>query len=151
MEIERKYLCDEVDFDLSKYPYKDIDQAYISIKPTIRIRKQNDEYVLTIKGKGSIAREEYELMISKKEYEDLLKKVETKIVSKRRYFIPLENGYTAEYDIYKGELTGLYTVEVEFKSMEDSEKFIPPKWFKEEVSEDGRYKNTVLALYGLPK
>ena len=53
MEIERKWLIDvnNIPYDLNSLDHDDIEQAYISFKPTIRIRKISNkgEYVLTIK------------------------------------------------------------------------------------------------------
>ncbi|MBQ7241441.1 MAG: hypothetical protein IJS35_01490 [Firmicutes bacterium] len=70
---------------------------------------------------------------------------------KRRYFYPLEDGHTAEIDIYEGELDGFRIVEVEFESLEEAEAFTPPDFFGKDVSRIDDYKNVKLALYGLPK
>jgi CYTH domain-containing protein len=40
--------------------------------------------------------------------------------------------------------------EVEFTSQEGSEKFQPPDWLGEEVTDDTRYKNQSLAQKGAP-
>ena len=48
IEIERKYLTKNIPFDITKYPYKSITQIYISTNPTIRIRKYDNKYVLTV-------------------------------------------------------------------------------------------------------
>ena len=149
MEIERKFLIKQLP-SLETYASKSMIQAYVSIEPVIRIRKENDLFVLTIKSHGDIMREEHELNITKEEFESLLKKVEGTIIEKTRYFIPLENGLTAELDIFSNQLAPLVTVEVEFASLEDSKHFIPPNWFGEDVSLDYRYKNNNLAKYGLP-
>ena len=61
MEIERKFLTKEIPFDITAYPCKQISQAYISFSPTIRIRQSDEKYILTVKGKGHLAREEFEL------------------------------------------------------------------------------------------
>ena len=69
----------------------------------------------------------------------------------KRYYVPLEDGLTAEVDVYEGGLAGLLTTEVEFSSLEEAEAFVPPVWFGKDVSEEKAYKNTSLSLYGLPK
>jgi CYTH domain-containing protein len=150
MEIERKYLLDKIPFDLSGHEKLEITQAYISTDPHIRLRRSNSDYFLTFKESGQIARVEVEKPITKEQYEHLWTKVETKAVDKDRYIIPLDSGLKAELDVYKGELDGLLTVEVEFESLDDAMSFTPPDWFGKDVSEDYRYKNTALALYGLP-
>ena len=114
MEIEKKYLTTNIPFDLDKFSKTEIQQSYISTDPVIRIRKSDENYFLTFKGSGEISREEFETLITKNQYENLLKKAETKVISKTRYFIPLNDGLTAETDIYYGELKGLITTEVEF-------------------------------------
>ena len=41
MEIERKFLVSAIPDKLESYNIKEIEQAYISTNPTIRIRKSN--------------------------------------------------------------------------------------------------------------
>ena len=151
MEIERKFLTKNIPFDITAYPYKKISQAYISFSPTIRIRRSDDAYILTVKGKGHLAREEFELPLTKADYDRLFLKTEGTPVVKKRYLVPVEGGYTAEVDFYEGELEGLMTTEVEFPSMEEAEGFAAPDWFGKDVSEEKAYKNTSLSLYGMPK
>ena len=151
MEIERKFLTKNIPFDITAYPYKQISQAYISFSPTIRIRQSDENYILTVKGKGHLAREEFELPLTKADYDRLFLKTEGTPVVKKRYLVPVEGGYTAEVDLYEGELTGLMTTEVEFSSLEAAEGFAAPDWFGEDVSEEKAYKNTSLSLYGMPK
>jgi len=150
LEIERKFLTKEVPFLLEGFVCKQIVQSYISFQPTIRIRQSNDKYFLTVKGKGHMAREEFEIAIKQQEYERLHVKIEGNEVRKKRYLIPLESGYTAELDVYEGPLEGLFTTEVEFETLEEANAFIAPVWFGEDISSDRRYKNTSLALYGKP-
>ena len=151
MEIERKFLTKHIPFDIMEYPFKQISQAYISFSPTIRIRQSNEDYILTVKGKGHLAREEYELPQSKADYDRLFLKTEGPPVIKKRYLVPVAGDLTAEVDIYEGELEGLMTTEVEFPSLEEAEAFAAPEWFGKDVSEVKAYKNTSLSLYGLPK
>ncbi len=150
LEIEKKYLTKEVPFSLDNFLCKQIIQAYVSLQPTIRIRKSDEQYFLTVKGKGHVAREEFEIEIKQKEYERLLEKTEGNCVRKKRYYIPLEDGYLAELDLYEGELEGLMTTEVEFPTIEDAQAFVAPLWFGRDISKEKRYKNTSLALYGKP-
>ena len=49
-----------------------------------------------------------------------------------------------------GNLEGLVLAEVEFSSRDKSEEFEPPDWLGEEVTDDVRYKNQILAKKGAP-
>ena len=68
MEIERKFLIDEIPFALGSYEHHELSQGYISVSPVIRIRKSDDSYILTVKSGGLLAREEYEINLSEEEY-----------------------------------------------------------------------------------
>lgn len=150
MEIERKFLVKEIPNDLSKFQCLDIVQAYISTDPVIRLRKHNDtEFMLTLKSKGHLIREEIEFPLTKEQYLNLWPKVESDVICKKRYLIPIDDGLTAELDIYEDFLEGLVTVEVEFESQLAAERFMPPSWFGKDLTHDSRYKNCNLALYGL--
>lgn len=151
MEIERKFLTSQIPFDITTYPFLTISQSYISVYPTIRIRQSNDTYWLTIKSSGHLSREEYELPLTKKEYDILLKKTETPTIQKKRYQIPLPEGFTAEVDIYEDFLSGLIITEVEFPSESVAKTFEPPAWFGSDITFDPRYKNNHLSIYGIPK
>lgn len=150
MEIEYKFLVKNCP-NLKDYPSRQISQAYISSNPVIRLRQMEQAYFLTVKSSGHIAREEFELSLTKEQYDLLLLKAEDFPIKKERYYIPLAAGLTAELDVYHGHLEGLYTVEVEFASMEDAKAFVAPDWFGEDISLDSRYKNNILAKYGIPK
>ncbi len=150
MEIEKKFLLNEIP-NLSLYNFKTIKQAYVSTSPVIRLRQLDDLYFLTVKSHGHLAREEFELTISKEEFENLSTKIEGSIISKTRYYIPISDNFTAELDIYYDDLEGLSTVEVEFDSIQSANNFIPPKWFGKDITMFKEYKNNHLALYGLPQ
>ena len=64
MEIERKYLIDEIPFDLKDYSCKVIEQGYLNTDPVVRVRRSNDKYILTYKGSGLMVREEYNLPLN---------------------------------------------------------------------------------------
>ncbi len=151
MEIERKFLCSALPADLSVYKKTNIIQYYVSTEPVIRIRKTDTAFYLTVKSKGSLSRQELEMEISEKEFENLVKLTDRPPVSKTRYFIPLENGLTAELDIYDNALSGLITIEVEFETTDEAAIFSPPKWFGKDVTEDNRFKNSALYIKGLPE
>ncbi|MFI3174967.1 MAG: CYTH domain-containing protein [Bacillota bacterium] len=148
MEIERKYILDTLPFELSTYPSTHIVQSYISFFPTLRIRQRNDIYFLTAKGRGHMAREEFEIEITKEEYLHLHEKIDGFEIAKQRYLIPLEQGLTAELDVYENEFQDLYTVEVEFSTVEEADAFVPPAWFGRDVTMEKQYKNSHMAQHG---
>ena len=146
MEIERKFTIKELP-DLSKYPYKKITQAYLNTDPVIRIRRENDEYVLTYKGKGLLAREEYNLPLNKESFEHLLLKADGLVISKTRYLIPYES-YTIELDVFEGDLAPLIMAEVEFPSVELANAYQMPDWFLEDVTNNKAYHNSNISKGG---
>ena len=145
MEIERKFIPNALPDHLSDFPHKKIEQAYLNTAPVIRIRRQDDEYILTYKGGGMMAREEYNLPLNRSSYEHLLKKADGNVITKTRYLIPLKNHLTAELDIFEGIFSGMVLVEVEFSSVEEAEAFEKPDWFGEDVTYDGHYHNSYLS------
>ena len=151
IEIERKFLVKKIPDNLDTYERIDMTQGYLNTDPVVRVRKENDDYVLTYKGSGLLSHSEYNLPLNKEAFEHLLKKCDGIIISKSRYKIPIENNLTAELDIFKGDLDSLKLVEVEFDSVEEADNFTPPEWFGEDVTTDGRYHNSYISKYGLLK
>ena len=148
MEIERKYLIEKEQLpeNLSDYPFHRIEQGYLCTSPVVRIRRQDNEYFLTYKSKGLMAREEYNLPLNKKSYEHLLEKADGNIISKIRYLIPINDGkLTAELDVFKGKFAGMLLVEVEFSSVEQADAFQKPDWFGEDVTYSKIYHNSYLS------
>ena len=144
MEIERKFLVQSLPEDLASYPSVEIEQAYLSVAPVVRIRKAGEEYYLTYKGGGMMAREEYNLPLKKASYEHLLEKHDGNVILKTRYRIPADP-YTVELDLFHGKFEGMVLAEVEFPSVEEANAFKPLSWFGEEVTFDKRYHNSYLA------
>lgn len=145
MEIERKFLVKSLPDNLESYEQKRIAQGYLSTNPVVRIRRSNDEYYLTYKGKGLMVREEYDLPLTAEAFEHMLPKIDGILIDKVRYLIPLEGGYTAELDIFQGHLAPLRLVEVEFDSVEDANAFVAPDWFGDDVTNSGKYHNSNLS------
>ena len=147
MEIERKYLIDEKNLpaDLESCRSVLIEQGYLCRKPVVRIRRQDDDYILTYKSGGLMAREEYNLPLGAEGYAHLKEKIDGKLISKRRYLIPMENGLTIELDVFDIPYEGLYLAEVEFSSEEQALSYNPPAWFGEDVTNSGKYHNSRLS------
>lgn len=150
MEIERKFLVNTLP-NFNGFKSKKVLQGYISTDPVIRIRQMNDTYALCMKSQGHMVREEFELALTKEQFDNLWEKVDFSPIEKIRYFIPLNQELTAELDVYEGHLKGLFTVEVEFDSLHHADRFVAPDWFGKEITHDNRYKNNHLSMYGIPK
>ena len=105
----------------------------------------NDSYVLTCKSKGLMTRQEYEMPLTKEAYIHLSKKVDGRLIVKDRYMIPFGESLMIELDVFKNSLEPLIIAEVEFKSENDANSFIPPGWFGEDVTFSGKYHNSYLS------
>ena len=143
-EIERKYLVKQVPENLASYPFHEIEQGYLCTEPVVRIRRQDEDYYLTYKSKGLMIREEYNLPLTKDAYFHLREKIDGRLISKRRYLIPLDP-YTIELDVFHSPKDDLILAEVEFPSEEDALTFTPPDWFGEDVTNSSLYHNSRLS------
>ena len=145
MEIERKYLLKELP-DLGNFAHHKIEQAYLCTGPVVRVRREDENYYMTYKGSGMMSREEYNLALTKESYEHLKAKADGNIISKIRYLIPLEGTkLVAEVDVFEEPFAPLILAEVEFESEEAANTFVPPAWFGEDVTFDGRYHNSYMS------
>ena len=112
MEIERKYLVSGIPDDIDLYPCR------------------------------MIAREEYNLPLNKNAYDHLIKKADGNIITKKRYEIPDDSGYTIELDIFEGLFAGTVLAEVEFPTIEAANSYTPPSWFIQDVTNNPDYHNS---------
>lgn len=165
IEIERKFLVDAGNLpDLSKQAYRDINQGYIQnigsnyiyrLRQVLHMSPTNynlgEQCYQTIKGAELKVREEYEIELLKPQFHMLWPLCKNMSVHKFRYELPME-GYKqrAYLDVYKHNLNGLYTVEVEFENELQCDEFIAPSWFGKEVTQVPEYCNFNLAMHGLP-
>lgn len=147
MEIERKYLIEEKNLPQNLDTCKShwIEQGYLCRNPVVRIRRQDEDYILTYKSQGLMSREEYNLPLNAEAYLHLKQKIDGKLISKRRYLLPLNHQLTIELDIFYEPCKGLLLAEVEFPDEETAGCFCPPDWFGKEVTFDGRYHNSSLS------
>ena len=138
MEIERKFTLKSLPDNLESYPSHHIEQVYLNYNPVVRARKQDDEYYLTYKGSGMMARDESNLPLNEASYYHLREKADGSVISKRRYLI--------ELDVFDAPFAPLIMAEVEFGSKEAAEAFVPPAWFDKDVTYCKEYHNSYLAL-----
>ena len=150
MEIERKFLVKQLPENLEQYDTAELEQAYLCTDPVVRVRREDDEYILTYKGKGQMVREEYNLPLNQPAYEHLLEKADGNIIRKRRTRIPWNN-YVIELDIFAAPFEGLILAEVEFSTELEAVAFIPPEWFGTDVTFEKKYHNSYLSQKGFTK
>ena len=146
MEIERKFTVKALPENLDSYPFHLIEQAYLNTDPVLRIRRQDDEYYLTYKGKGLMAREEYNLPLTAEAYEHLKPKADGILITKDRYVIPEKDGLFIELDVFHGKYEGVLLAEVEFPDEASALSFTPPEWFGTDVTFSSEYHNSTLSL-----
>lgn len=147
-EIERTWLVKKVP------PKKGVKndkilQGYLSKKRNpLRIRQKGKKFELTKKfdivPADESVKEEINVLVLKEEFNKLWPLV-VKSLEKIRYYFPLKNGLIAEMDVYQKKLKGLVVVEVEFKSVEQMNSFVPPDWFGRDVTQEHWSANAYLA------
>lgn len=163
MEIERKFTVRKLPENLASYPCHVIEQAYLNTDPVVRIRREDDSFYLTYKGKGLMAREEYNLPLNEESYYHLREKADGNVISKKRYVIPIESpvfdmtdssgaqeiidqtSLCVELDIFEPPFAPLVIAEVEFPSREMAEAFQMLDWFSQDVTNDPAYHNSNLS------
>lgn len=145
MEIERKYLIHTLPDHLEDYPHRTLEQAYLCTEPVVRVRRDDNDYILTYKSKGLMVREEYNLPLTEEAYRHLLVKADGRIITKERYCIPYGDHLTVELDVFDGDLAPLLLAEVEFASEEEANAFTPPAWFGKDVTFSSKYHNSTLS------
>lgn len=163
MEIERKFTVAALPENLESYPCHIIEQAYLNTDPVVRIRREDDSYYMTYKGRGLLAREEYNLPLNEESYYHLREKADGNVISKKRYVIPITHpsfnpaymssfqgpidqiSLFVELDIFEAPFAPLVIAEVEFPDKETAEAFLPLDWFSQDVTNDPAYHNSNLS------
>jgi CYTH domain-containing protein len=152
-EIERKWVLDAPPRWPADHRSRHVEQGYVALDAAgaeVRVRRAGEALTLTIKSAPGLVRVEEELALSEAQFDSLWALTEGRRVVKTRHLIALDDGLTAEVDVYEGDLDGLLTAEVEFDSEDASSAFAAPEWLGREVTGDKRYANSELAVDGLP-
>jgi adenylate cyclase len=151
-EIERKFLLPDAPAWLLQSKAVRIEQGYLAIEEEVevRLRRTEEERLLTAKRGHGEVREEIEIALDREQFDALWPLTESRRLTKTRSLIPLDDGLTAEVDIFEGELEGLVLGEIEFDSEAQSGNFEPPAWIGVEITGDERYAGQSLALHGRP-
>lgn len=149
-EIERKFLVDRAALPAASLQHgAHFAQGYLAHTPTVRVRRSErageaPQGFLTIKGPGTIARDEFEYAIPADDAAALLRLCAATL-EKVRHLVP-HGGHTWEVDVFEGPHAGLCLAELELAS--EDESFERPTWLGPEVSLDARYSNGALARAG---
>lgn len=146
LEIERKFLVTDPSI-VDGLAGVVLRQGYLSRDPerSVRIRRQGDRAVITIKGAISGAsRSEWEYEIPPADADAMLAICEGPLLDKTRYRIDVA-GRTWEVDVFAGPNDGLVMAEVELEA-EDAVVELPP-WAGLEVTGDMRYYNANLSRH----
>jgi CYTH domain-containing protein len=162
MEIERKFAAkrDERFFDdiFGTVDLISIEQFYteISDEREVRYRMTPTSVTKTIKTGSGLSREEIETDCDSDEYMEQQANIVGNYIEKERVIVD-RNGHRISIDQYsRPPMHGWSIIEVEFDTEEEALEFTLPgdllDAFDEivEVTDDKRYKNKNIALYGFP-
>ena len=133
MEIERKWMVNGWPEGLPLQAEYEMEQGYLSVKPTVRIRRESrrggsTEYVLCFKGKGRLARQELEKAVEPEFYEGLKEIIGKPLIPKTRRDYTLPDGLRLEVnEVDKGRPTAFMYAEVEFLTEAQALAWQPPQ------------------------
>lgn len=122
MEIERKWMVEgwPEDKNLPLTETYLMDQGYISVRPTVRIRREalqggRTALVLCFKGAGTLSREEIETEIDAELFAKLEHLIGKPLIKKERRSYALPDGLTLEVNcVDQGLPTAFWYAEVEY-------------------------------------
>lgn len=147
MEIERKQLLKTLPMELPQEKYW-IEQFYVSLTPEVRLRRctPNGPYDnkvpfrMTIKGDGTLTREEFETPVSEEFYEGVFNLLNVEPIQKH-FVTYMVNNRKIEVSVILNNLGFIYA-EVEFESVSDAiaYKFPWPDLVEREITDEPEYK-----------
>ena len=158
LEIERKFLLKNSQIlDFLKeagvvFKHLEISQFYTKITQNeeIRFRSEEGKFIKTIKVGKDLIREENEEFCEKAEFKKALKNRIGRVITKDRYIFRLNNN-PCNIDVFKDDLNGLCTFEIEFADENEAVYFKLPAFLEQfcqaDVTCDKRYKNKFLAIH----
>lgn len=153
MEIERKWLIEEKNIPVGlkeSAAFSRVEQGYLNPNDEFLIRVRHNSHMkspdvetwkLEVKSKGLFVRDEYRMDITPEQFEEIYGKCPKKVTKTRYYHFVDDLEY--EMDFYDDH--DFVTLEIEFKTVEEAEKFEAPDWFGEDVTYKPEYKNINLA------
>jgi adenylate cyclase len=139
-EIERKFLVRKEHLPQDLPEGDELEQGYLGLDPTVRVRlvtgREGIRHAeLTIKGKGTLSRQEFNYPIPDEDAEALLALCERSLRKVRRKLGRFDLDHFRERDLWLAEI----------ELSDERERFERPPWLGEEVTGDPRYANSRLA------
>lgn len=141
IEIEKTYLAKYIPKSLADCKSKEIIDIYFPksvAHPKLRVRSSGQSYEITkkeiINGNDSSHQTEQTIILTKEEFNELLK-IDSKKVKKIRYYYPYDDR-AAEIDVFKNTLEGLVLVDFEFNSLEERDVFKEPDFCLADVTQE---------------
>lgn len=139
LEIERKWMVTGwPDHQLPLLFEQNMNQGYVTVHPTVRIREENtvlsndpkhpvtDSYVLCFKSSGLLSRKEIEINIEKEKYEQLEDLIGLPLIHKVRRTYQLKEGRKLEVNhVDAGQPTAFWYAEIEFSSEAEARAYDP--------------------------
>lgn len=146
VEIERKFLVASA-APQPRTRGEKIDQGYLvrDADAEVRLRRRAGTYSLTCKRGHGLVRNEWEIGITRSQFETLWPGTAQRRLSKVRYPLDLD-GIPATVDVYEGEHEGLRVLEVEFGDETDALTFTAPEWCVAEITGHRGFENATLAV-----
>lgn len=149
MEIERKFRLTNLPTQL-RTSGEEILQGYLPVQAgEVRVRRKGGSSFLTVKGDGTLCREEWDSHVPQWVFGQLWPETAGRRIEKTRYRVAYQD-LILEIDEYHGRLAGLITMECEFPTIAAAEAFALPEWAEGavDVTGDAAYKNKSLASAG---
>ena len=153
MEIERRFLVKNNDWNDTRPIHDYVWQGYLSFDPerTVRVRTLGSEGFITVKGlRQNGQNEEFEKQISYEDAQRMLNLLCFKpLIQKERFRVWYDfNKYRNlmwEIDVYKADHEGLVIAEIEVPYIDFELEL--PEWIGEEITDDSDYFNSNLAMF----
>lgn len=140
MEIERKWILQRVPTEFRLVRNSQVEQFYVSTSPEVRLRynpASSEPFRITVKGEGTLSREEIETEVSEDFYNQL-KDFVNKSPIKKDYSIFNCSGYPLAVSIVDNG--AFIYAEIEFETEEQAHDYQLPIDDAVEVTEKSEYK-----------
>lgn len=150
LEQELTYLAARIPDGLQQCKHVKMHDVYFPAAAEhafVRVRQKDSSYEFTKKTSADPTNAgimlEENVSLTKEEFEALAKG-DGRGLQKTRYYLPYQ-GFTAEVDIFEGDLQGLVIIEFEFKNRADMDAFVQPDFCLADVTNDGTIAGGILA------
>ena len=141
-ELELTYLAKYLPRNLGESPLREVLDIYFpstAKHPVLRLRKIGEKHELTkkepIQAGDSSHQMETTIPLTEEEYKEIAQ-LEGKRLRKNRYDYRNGSGTVFEFNVFKDDLGGLVTIEVEFNSVKEKNEFSPPDFCLVDVTQE---------------